>query len=76
MVRLSQVETLTLYRGKWTTYQRSESVPQIRCVGGNAAGVFEPDVVQCYNRGSDGFDVQVGHCWLMLLSSFSIVVGM
>ncbi|KAK3089759.1 hypothetical protein FSP39_006272 [Pinctada imbricata] len=30
----------------------------LKCVGGTAAGKFVPQVVQCYNRGSDGYDVQ------------------
>ena len=33
---------------------------QLKCVGGNAGcSSFVPQVVQCYNRGTDGFDVQV-----------------
>ncbi len=39
---------------------RSSPVPQLSCVGGSAAGKFTPQVVQCYNRGWDGVDVQVG----------------
>ena len=33
-------------------------MPQLKCVGGSAAGKFTPKVVQCYNRGWDGQDVQ------------------
>ncbi|VDP18079.1 unnamed protein product [Onchocerca flexuosa] len=57
-VRLVDVSTLTLYRDKYTTGRRSASIPQIQCVGGSAKGKFEPRVVQCYNRGYDGNDVQ------------------
>ena len=32
---------------------------QLTCVGGSAAGAFVPQVVQCTNMGSDGYDVQV-----------------
>jgi len=32
---------------------------QLKCVGGTAANEFTPQVVQCYNRGGDGYDVQV-----------------
>ena len=32
---------------------------QLNCVGGSAAGAFVPQVVQCTNMGSDGYDVQV-----------------
>lgn len=52
------VTTLTLERGKYTTGRRSASVPQLFCIGGTAQGKFAPNVVQCYNRGFDGRDVQ------------------
>ena len=46
-------------QGKMTTGRRSSPVPQIRCVGGSAGCLaFQPRVVQCINRGSDGYDVQ------------------
>lgn len=36
-------------------------VMQLTCVGGTAGcSAFIPQVVQCYNRGSDGIEVQVG----------------
>ncbi|MCP9263904.1 Store-operated calcium entry-associated regulatory factor [Dirofilaria immitis] len=57
-VRLIDVTTLTLYRDAYTTGRRSAPIPQIQCVGGSAKGKFEPRVVQCYNRGYDGNDVQ------------------
>lgn len=57
-VPLRDVSTLTLYRGKMTNARRGNPIPQLRCVGGSAAHRFEPDVVQCINRGSDGYDVQ------------------
>ena len=42
-----------------TTGRRSSPVPQMRCVGGSAGcHAFQPKVVQCINRGSDGFDAQ------------------
>jgi hypothetical protein len=59
-VLLKDVQTLTLHHGKMTTGRRSSPVPQLTCVGGSAAGKFAPAVVQCYNRGWDGQDVQVG----------------
>ena len=31
---------------------------QLQCIGGTASGRFAPKVVQCYNRGFDGLDVQ------------------
>ncbi|CAG9534394.1 unnamed protein product [Cercopithifilaria johnstoni] len=57
-VRLVDVSTLTLHRDKYTTGRRSAPIPQIQCVGGSAKGKFEPRVVQCYNKGHDGVDVQ------------------
>jgi hypothetical protein len=55
---LRDVQTLTLYRGQYTTGRRSSPVPQLQCIGGTAAGKFSPKSVQCYNRGFDGRDVQ------------------
>lgn len=56
-VLLRDIQVLTLRQGKMTTGKRS-SVPQLKCVGGSAQGAFNPQVVQCYNRGWDGVDVQ------------------
>ena len=42
-----------------TAGRRSSPVPQLKCVGGTAGcHAFQPKVVQCINRGSDGYDVQ------------------
>ncbi len=57
-VLLRDVQVLTLKSGQMTTGRRSSPVPQLNCVGGSAQGQFKPQVVQCYNRGSDGQDVQ------------------
>lgn len=58
-ILLSQISTLTLYDGKMTKGRRSAPVPQLKCVGGSAScSAFRPQVVQCYNRGDDGYDVQ------------------
>jgi len=36
-------------------------VMQLQCTGGTAGcSAFIPQVVQCYNRGTDGIEVQVG----------------
>jgi hypothetical protein len=53
------VKTLTLHKGQRTEARRVSSIPQLKCVGGPAKGAYEPEVVQCYNRGSDGVDIQV-----------------
>ncbi|KAI9033337.1 hypothetical protein DFJ74DRAFT_652110 [Hyaloraphidium curvatum] len=56
-VLLRDVETLTLYRGKWTTARRGNPVKQISCIKGDACELFVPDVIQCRNMGWDGTDV-------------------
>ena len=56
---LSDVKSITLERGKMTNGRRSSPVPQLSCVGGSAGcHAFQPAVVQCLNRGSDGYDAQ------------------
>ncbi|XP_048053249.1 store-operated calcium entry-associated regulatory factor [Megalobrama amblycephala] len=58
-VLLRDVQVLTLYRGRYTTARRSSPVLQLQCAGGSAGcGSYVPEVVQCYNRGSDGIDTQ------------------
>lgn len=59
-VHLKSIEVLTLYNGKMTKGRRSSPVPQLECVSGGTApcDAFRPRVVQCYNRGWDGEDVQ------------------
>merc|ERR1719233_2345549 len=56
--RLRDVQVLTLREGAMTTGRRSSPVPQLACVGGSGRGRGEPGVVQCYNRGWDGREVQ------------------
>jgi len=58
IVRLQDIQVLTFTHGKMTTGRRSSPVQQIKCVGECAQGQFTPSVVQCYNRGGDGRDVQ------------------
>jgi len=58
-VKLKDVDVLTLYRNKLTNGRRSSPIQQLQCRGGTAGcEAFIPDVVQCYNRGSDGLDIQ------------------
>jgi len=58
-VKLKDVDVLTLYRNKMTNGRRSSPIPQLQCRGGTAGcSAFIPDVVQCYNRGSDGLETQ------------------
>ena len=59
-MRIRDVEVLTLREGRMTTGRRNSPVSQLKCVGGSAGcSVFVPQVVQCYNRGWDGYDAQV-----------------
>ncbi|XP_067839504.1 store-operated calcium entry-associated regulatory factor [Heptranchias perlo] len=58
-VLLREVQVLTLYSGRYTNGRRTTPVPQLQCVGGTAGcSAFYPEVVQCYNKGWDGYDVQ------------------
>ncbi|XP_066473982.1 store-operated calcium entry-associated regulatory factor [Tiliqua scincoides] len=58
-ILLREVQALTLYSGRNTNYRRTSPVLQLQCTGGTAGcGAYKPDVVQCYNRGWDGYDVQ------------------
>ncbi|KAI9224062.1 hypothetical protein BC828DRAFT_340834, partial [Blastocladiella britannica] len=50
-VLLADVPTLTMYKGKMTTSRRSPPVQQIMCVGGDACGQYEPEVINCSNLG-------------------------
>lgn len=57
-VKLKDIEVLTLRQGQYTTGRRSSPVPQLKCLGGSAGCQNAPAVVQCYNRGSDGYSTQ------------------
>jgi len=57
-VFLGDVKVLTLYSGKFTKARRTRAIPQISCVGGSAAGRYDPNVIQCTNMGWDGNDYQ------------------
>jgi len=57
-VRLEDVEVITLTRGAWTNGRRSSPVPQLACVGGSGRWEEQPELVQCYNRGTDGRSIQ------------------
>ncbi|XP_005232614.1 store-operated calcium entry-associated regulatory factor isoform X1 [Falco biarmicus] len=57
-VLLREVRALTLRRGQHTASRRTPAVPQLQCTGGTAGCSRTPEVVQCYNKGWDGYDVQ------------------
>ncbi|XP_053556730.1 store-operated calcium entry-associated regulatory factor [Bombina bombina] len=58
-VLLRDIQALTLYADRYTNARRSAPIPQMKCIGGSAGcSAVVPQVVQCYNRGWDGIDVQ------------------
>ncbi|KAE8631080.1 hypothetical protein XENTR_v10001070 [Xenopus tropicalis] len=58
-VLLRDIQAITLYADRYTNARRSAPVPQLKCIGGSAGcHTMVPQVVQCHNRGWDGFDVQ------------------
>jgi len=55
-VLLKDINVLTLYKGRSTTYRRTYPVPQLKCVAGNGCYQYDIKSVQCYNMGFDGKD--------------------
>ena len=59
-ILLRDVKALTLYSDRYTTSRRLDPIPQLKCVGGTAGcEAYTPRVIQCQNKGWDGYDVQV-----------------
>lgn len=59
-ILLRDVKALTLYADRYTTSRRLDPIPQLKCVGGTAGcDAYTPKVIQCENKGWDGYDVQV-----------------
>ncbi|KAL8863389.1 MAG: hypothetical protein Q9178_000070 [Gyalolechia marmorata] len=52
-VLLSNVQTLTLRHDLKTSHRRVPAVPQLKCIGGNAKGLYNVDIMRCKNQGSD-----------------------
>lgn len=58
-IKLKDIEVLTLYKDKLTASNRLGAIPQLKCVGSfSNCYHFSPNVVQCYNKGFDGIEVQ------------------
>lgn len=57
---LSNVRSLTLLADKQTSHRRVSAIPQLTCVGGNAKGLYDVDVMRCRNSGAeyDAEDIQ------------------
>jgi hypothetical protein len=52
-ILLSNVRSLTLRDGQETTHRRVSALPQLKCIGGNAKGLYDVDVMRCKNSGSE-----------------------
>lgn len=50
---LSNVRSLTVRGGQKTTARRVSPIPQLSCVGGNAKGLYDVDLMRCKNSGSE-----------------------
>ncbi|KAK4468900.1 hypothetical protein MN116_008060 [Schistosoma mekongi] len=59
-VLLRNVDVITLHHDRLAESRKGYRLPQLKCVGGSGFKYtqYYPKVVQCYNRGFDGRDVQ------------------
>uniref|UniRef100_G1PLN4 Store-operated calcium entry-associated regulatory factor n=1 Tax=Myotis lucifugus TaxID=59463 RepID=G1PLN4_MYOLU len=58
-ILLRDIQALTLHYDRYTTSRRLNPIPQLRCIGGTAGcDTYTPKVIQCQNKGWDGYDVQ------------------
>ncbi|KAL9124533.1 MAG: hypothetical protein Q9217_006145 [Psora testacea] len=72
-VLLSDVKSLTLRKGFKTAHNRVSPIPQLKCVGGTAKGLYEIDVLRCKNAGSSYDDADVEWtCTASLPSEFKL----
>jgi hypothetical protein len=52
-IHISKIKSLVLRSGAKTTGRRNSPIPQLKCVGGDAKGLYDVDVMRCRNMGSD-----------------------
>lgn len=52
-VLLKNVRVLTMHKDRLTTARRGAPVQQMECVGGTCHTPHHPQVIQCYNQGTD-----------------------
>ena len=72
-VLLSSVKALTLRNGLKTSHNRVPAVPQLKCIGGNAKGLYDIDVLRCKNSGSSYGDEDIEWtCSASLPSEFKL----
>lgn len=70
---LSDVKALTLRKDLKTSHNRLPPVPQLKCIGGTARGLYEIDVLRCRNAGSSYGDEDVQWtCTATLPSEFKL----
>ncbi|KAF1966462.1 DUF1183-domain-containing protein [Bimuria novae-zelandiae CBS 107.79] len=58
-VKLSKIQSLTLRKGLDTSHRRVSALPQLKCIGGSARGLYEIDVMRCKNSGADYDDENI-----------------
>lgn len=58
-VKLSKIQSLTLRKGLDTSHRRVSALPQLKCIGGSARGLYEVDVMRCKNSGADYDDENI-----------------
>ncbi|KAF2430410.1 hypothetical protein EJ08DRAFT_679215 [Tothia fuscella] len=51
-VLLRKVASLTLKKDQKTSHRRVSALPQLKCIGGSAKGLYEVDVMRCENSGA------------------------
>jgi len=57
-ILLQDIDVLTFRKNEWTTGRRLNPIPQLKCIGGDAfMESYNINVIQCYNVGFDGYDV-------------------
>ena len=72
-VLLSDVKALTLRKDFKTSHNRVPAVPQLKCTGGTAEGLYEIDILRCKNAGSSYGDENVQWtCSATLPSEFKL----
>lgn len=52
-VKLSKIQSLTLREDQQTSHRRVSAIPQLKCIGGSARGLYDVDVMRCKNSGAD-----------------------
>ncbi|KAI4095594.1 MAG: hypothetical protein LQ344_001525 [Seirophora lacunosa] len=72
-ILLSQVKTLTLRHRLKTSHRRVPALPQLKCIGGNARGYYDVDIMRCKNQGADYEDENIQWtCTASLPSEFKL----